>query len=261
MSTGVWIDSAAAIAAAVAAFYAGRSAKISSKQLSEQNLQNRKLNRPRLVPYNVQLKTKVPFIHSDWQTQPDDNLKLFVSPSMSRFSIPLLNVSSYLAINVSYSFKLEGGVDSVQPYSNSDNNIAISFPDSSIRQIQPDSFSFKLTSMNDLAFLRQNINVIVDSCTNYLSIVEPNQTEKVFLPHYFIILNNIFFDDQEKFPRPTLILSLKYRDQYNNKIEDLYRVRVSKKQLQIIRSSMDYDYIESWIEFEFIKTSYVITNE
>lgn len=103
--------------------------------------------------------------------------------------------------------------------------------------------------------------------SNYLSIIQPNHTDQIFIPHYFVILNNIFLEgfinNVEPFARPNLILSLNYRDQYNNEIEDLYKMRLSKKQIRIRRSTIDTepDYVEAWLDFKFMKTSYIETNE
>lgn len=126
-----WIKSTVEILAAGgtlwAAISAKQSASTSSRQLSEQISQNQKLNRPRLVPYNIKLETEIPFVLSDWQTSPEDPLERIATPSISRFFIPVINVSSYLAFDIRYSFQLESGIDAITPYTNSDESIKIFF--------------------------------------------------------------------------------------------------------------------------------------
>lgn len=265
-----WIKSIVEILAAAgtlwAAISAKQSASTSSKQLSEQLSQNRKLNRPRLVPHNIKLKTEIPYVLSDWATETNNIEQRIVTSSISRFSIPVLNVSSYLAIDVKYSFKLEFGIDAITPYTNSDESICIYFLDENIRQLEKEVFTFNLKAYDSSVFKRQFMSIPVAPYSDYLSIVQPSKTEQVFIPQYFVILNNIYLkgynENGEPFSRPSLILSLKYRDQYNNEIEDLYRMRLSTKQINLKRYyDVKPDTVEAWIDFKFLKTSYVVTNE
>lgn len=264
-----WIKSTVEILAAAgtlwAAISAKQSASTSSKQLLEQLSQNRKLNRPRLVPHNIKLKSEIPYVLSDWATETNNAEQRIVTSSTSRFSIPVLNVSSYLAIDVKYSFKLEFGIDAITPYSNSDESIRIYFSDENTRQLGKDVFTFNLKACDSTVFQRQFMSIPVAPYSDYLPIVQPSRTEQVFIPQYFVILNNIFLEgyneNVEPFARPSLILSLQYRDQYNNEIEDLYKMRLSTKQITLRRNNDRADYVEAWIDFKFLKTSYVVTNE
>lgn len=272
----IWIDyitlvvtSAGSIGTAVAALQAKRSADVSAQQFREQTNQHYKMHRPRLVPSNTQLKTQLPFLICDWQNEFDSSQRRFIQSyknlEISRFFIPVLNVSSVSAVNVTYSFELEGGIDSIQPYSNNDESIHLYFADNSVRQNTTDQFSFELETSIESIFVMTSSSVLVTPSLSHLSNIQPNQVEKIYLPFYFVLLNNIYlhglFNNNEKpFPRPKLILSMKYRDPYNNKIEDIYRIQLSEKQIQTSNED-NINYVEAWLSLEFIDTSYLVTNK
>lgn len=245
----------ASIATAIAAFQAKRSADISANQFKEQTAQHYKANRPRLIPSNTLLKTKIPYVLADWDTSPEDSSISITDQSLSRFSVPLINISSHFATDIYYKFELFGGTNSITEYQNDTNDIRISFQDNSVRQLEDQAFSFSLFSTNNPILDERNTNIIVGSISNALSMVKPNEEANLYLPHYFVILNNIFFDsygmeNQNRFPRPKLVLDISYKDQYFNSISEKYHVQVSTNQI-VSRHDPDPN-VEARIVFELL---------
>lgn len=255
MAFSVWIDSAAAIAAAVAAGFAGWSATISLKQFNAQVKEKEESERPRLLPINTNISIEVKSILTDW-----DLNKRNLTPIKEKFvrsPINMINTGKSFAVNIEYRFRLLNNTDEFNNFDD-ENGYSLNFIKSKNNFFTisaKDNFEHKLYS-DDENYVLNNQDVRVDMNTiqyhRYHPLLKSEESTVLFIPHYFVVLTNHFIiqysmlnDDDVELPR--LLLRLKYNDQHQNEYVDIYEMTSSKKQMR-----MNDLYYEGWIDFQLI---------
>lgn len=253
MAFSVWIDSAAAIAAAVAAGFAGWSATVSNKQFEAQKREKEESERPRLLPVNKNISVEVASIFTDW-----DLNKINLTPIKDKFvkaPIEMINTGKSFAVNIEYSYRL---LDNSSEFKDFDDEYSIKFIKShdGILTISAKSAFENIyyrTDGNDVfknTNVRKDMNVI--PYLRYHPLLKSEESAFLLVPNYFVVLTNHYIfqhsrlnEDGIKLPR--LSLRIKYSDQLQNEYVDIYEMIASTKQIQ----TNDKRY-EGWIDFHLL---------
>lgn len=249
------IEISSAIGAVWAAIAAQKSAKTSAKQLNTQIKEQEKVERPRIVPLNKQLSVEIPFPLVDWSRDDQDRLNSFVGYSkFSEFTIPVINTGKSFALNVGYCYEIEGGINAIEDKTY--DNHSIIGPSAEERMQDLDQFEFSIKATNPRQSPRRWSMFIAEvvSYISYIPIVQSNETEQLQIPSYFVALSNVYLlncwdKDENELINPKLILTIFYKDQFNNEHEDKFRMRLGNQM------SLKNSITKSWIEFEPIKQS------
>lgn len=254
-----------ALAAVGATFAAWRSADTSSKQLNTQIEQQSKISRPRLVPLNTVIHTKIVTVLDDWVPKNEEiavkeQEPLFLSQnhSFSTFPIDVVNMGTSFAINVSYHYELEGGMDALEEYDYKGKKLL--FDDSSMIQLNPIDFDMIL-SQDYKGNLREPtfkfITLRIRRIKRFISYIKGGEKSSFLIPTYFVAVSNLFLkhrngDPNEKIiKRPKLVLKISYEDQYNEKYTDTYKMQLAKAPLR--RAGFEREEVYAWIFFEFVE--------
>lgn len=245
----------AAIATSSAAKSAKNSAQTSAKQLKTQIEGEAKIERPRLVPLNEKVSTRIYHIFSDWDIESNKRHSNFTAnDSISRFSIPIINTGKSFAIDIRYSFFYYGGINGFNDYSNEE--IILKLKNPQLKQIDAKSFEFHASHLRHSMIDEVTSTQLIDTKQKieYISLIESHQLNQINLPKYFIVLCNAYLLKNEFIEQnmnlPTLKLLIKYKDQYNTVHKDTYIMRLSKKSIIRDKSTNHFDL---WIDFDFVK--------
>ncbi|WP_026829789.1 hypothetical protein [Exiguobacterium antarcticum] len=253
MQVSDWIDSGAAIAAAIAAVFAGWSATISLNQFKAQTKEKEESDRPRLLPVNKNITVEVESIFTDW-----DLNKPNLTPIKDKFvkaPIEMINTGKSFAVNIEYSFRL---LDDISDFEDFDEDYTLKF-------IKSDAgiFTIHANDTFEHIFYRENGKDVIENrgvnkdmntipYTRYHSLLKSEESTFLLVPNYFVVLTNHFVlqysmlnENIVKLPR--LSLRLKYSDQHQNEYVDIYEMVSSKKHIQMIDSKY-----EGWIDFQLI---------
>jgi len=249
------IEISSAVGAVWAAIAAQKSAKTSARQLNTQIKEQEKVERPRIVPLNKQILVEIPFPLVDWSRDAQDELNLFVGYSkFSEFTIPVINTGKSFALNVGYYYELEGGIDAIKD-KDYDNHSIIG-PSAEERMQDLDQFEFNIRAIDSRPSPIRWIRFIAEvvSYISYVPIVQSNATEQIQIPSYFVALSNVYLlncwdEEDSELINPKLILTIFYKDQFNNEHEDKFRMRLGNQK------SLKDSITKAWIEFEPIKQS------
>lgn len=250
---------------AIAARAAWKSAKVSAQQLTDQKEDQMKTERPRLVPLNQFVSPHPKEILSDWKTSTEiDYTFTDFYTNFSNVKIPIINTGKSFAIDINYSFSLEGGIEAIKTYSSEKTKISISrFPEeeAKIRMLQTDSFNIQVYDF-DSDHARKDDNRVKTSFFHiapykrHISLIKTNETDELYIPNYFVVLCNIYLQEYDyiekhnELIRPKIRLNIQYKDQYNEIHTDQYMMELSTKQFE----GRNYSYpFEAWIDFIFIK--------
>lgn len=244
----------AAFRTATAAKAASKSAELSSIQLKEQKEERERVERPRLVPLNHKLSTKIPSIFSDWETEEDKNaITMRLLDKFSRFTIPVINTGKSFAIDVKYAFNFKDGIHSFEDYSGGGLQAMLDKPE--LKQLESvRRFSFWATETNEAD--REEFETKLVDATGFvrsIPLVESGKIEQLEIPLYFIVLSNIFlkryFSQSPNIKHPTLLLEIRYRDQYQTLHADDYLMRVGTKPIKF--NNPQYT---TGVEFKFVRS-------
>lgn len=253
MAFSVWIDSAAAIAAAVAAGFAGWSAKVSNNQFEAQKKEKEESERPRLLPVNKNISVKVASIFTDW-----DLNKPNLTPIKDKFvkaPIEIINTGKSFAVNIEYSYRL---LDNISEFKNFDNEYSIKFIKSQNNNVTISA----IDEFENIYFRDDGKKVIKNTglrgdlrvfpYLRYHPLLKSEESTFLLVPNYFVLLTNHYIiqhsmlnEDGIKLPR--LSLRLKYHDQLQNEYVDIYEMVASTKQIQTNKQRY-----EGWIDFQLV---------
>lgn len=252
MQVSDWIDSGAAIAAAIAAIFAGWSATISLNQFKAQTKEKEESDRPRLLPVNKNIIIEAESIFTDWDLD-----KPNLTPIKDKFvkaPIEMINTGKSFAVNIEYSFRL---LDNINDFNNFDEDYTLNF-------IRSDNNFLTLSAKGTFESIlyRENEDIIKNTnirrdmnmipYVRYHPLLKSEEATLLLIPNYFVVLTNHFIiqyfrlnDDVVKLPR--LSLRLKYSDHHQNEYVDIYEMVASTKQIQ----TTDLKY-EGWIDFQLM---------
>lgn len=253
-----WIKSIVEIAAAVGTLWAANSARqsaqTSAKQLNSQIKEQEKIERPRLFPLNKELSSEVPLPLADWVKDENNKIKLLIGKSkFSDFTLPIINTGKSFAIDVRYSYEIEGGIHAIDDKDY--DNHAIIGPSSEEKLQDAEFFSFTVKAI-DSRYSPERVNWLIADVVpyfRYIPIVQSNEIKQIQIPSYFVALSNIYlincwYHNDSDLIRPKLILTIYYKDQYNNEHIDYFRMQLSNRQM-----SFKGSIVEAWIDFEQIE--------
>lgn len=234
-----------------AALSARKSAQISSKQLKTQIEEKKQVDRPRLVPLNHMISTEISSYFTDWQTNEDGTIQKFEeSKNLSRFFVPLINTGNTHAFDVRCSFKLKQGIYALRKNFESERVILNRPIDDSTQD--EDYFEFEVISTipNNQRIIDQQ-KVRVESSTQFFPLIQNDKSSKIYMPKFFIILNNIYLKEYLNppvtFHRHEVILTIHYKDQIENEHSDKYLMVLSNKQI-----SYNESIFNTWIDFKYM---------
>lgn len=247
------IEISSAVGAVWAAIAAQKSAKTSARQLNTQIKEQEKVERPRIVPLNKQILAEIPFPLVDWSRDAQDELNLFVGYSkFSEFTIPVINTGKSFALNVGYCYEIEGGIHAIEDKTYDDHSII--GPSAEDRMQNLDHFEFNIKASDFRPSYERWTNFIAEVVPyiSYIPIVQSNETEQIQIPSYFVALSNVYLlncwdKDESELINPKLILTIFYKDQFNNEHQDKFRMRLGNQ------ISLKDSITKAWIEFEQIK--------
>ena len=251
-----WIKDAFQIGGTIgtlwAALSARKSAQISTTQLETQIEEKKQVDRPRLVPLNHRVSLELHSIFSDWKVEETDSKFTFKNKhKMSRFHVPLINTGNTHAFDISYSFKLLGGIDSFQEHE--DNSLSLSLANPDLKQLGVENFNFVAIEYppgNPTVYTKQEVEVI--PYPQFIPLIQNNKNGEMHLPKFFIILSNIHLEEHwlqgPSINRPEAIVTIKYKDQLNVEHVDKYLMSLSKKQI-----STHGPEVNTWVDFQYIK--------
>lgn len=252
-----WIKNTVEIIAAGgtlwAAISARQSAKTSSKQLETQNKQQEKVERPRLIPLDKQFISEIPFPLVDWSRDDNGNLNTIEGYSkFSEFTIPLINTGKSFALNVRYHYQIEGGIDAIENKNYDDHSIIGPSVEERIQNLDSFEFRIRATDSRSSPGSRSTFYAEVVAFIENVPIVQSNETVQLKIPSYFVALSNVYLinnwdTEEHELINPKLILTIFYKDQYNNDHEEKFRMQLGKGIKQVGNIT------EAWIEFEQIK--------
>ncbi|UKS54852.1 hypothetical protein [Exiguobacterium acetylicum] len=264
------IEISSAIGAVWAAVAARKSASVSSKQLEQQIIQQEKIDLPRLVPLNTFIQTEVIKMNSDWKkidsTLINNNVEKEQTPvkelrlkeKFSSYPLPLINTGKMFALDVKYNYVLEGGRDSITEYSFDKIKLKVLDPEKG--QLESDEFRFffyqDYQGYNSNQSIENQI-ITVKPYVRYIPIIKSEETVDLLIPSYFVLLSNIYIKSnwihqRKSMKRPCLILTIMYTDQFYQVHTLVYRMALSLKQLRT--KGFETEYIETWVDFELIKS-------
>lgn len=238
-----------------AAISARKSAQTSAKQLESQIKDQEKLERPRLVPLNKEILVEIPHPLVDWSTNKENELNIIKGKSRySEFTVPIINTGKSFAINTKYCYEIEGGIHAIDSKSYKDHSII--GPDPDELMLESEHFHFRVSAKD----LRPSYNkwylfmAEVIPYLNSVPIVQSNSIEQLQIPSYFVALSNIYLlnfwhKEDSELIQPKLILTIYYKDQYNNEHMDKFRMQLGN---QINHKNSK---VRAWIEFEQIEFS------
>lgn len=246
-----FLELLAAFGTLLAALSARKSAKISNIQLNNQIEEKRRIDRPRLVPLNHVISTEISSFFTDWQTNEDREIRKFEEDNkMSRFYVPLINTGNTHAFDVRCSFKLQRGIYAFQENYESE-RVKLERPDGSSTQDE-DYFEFNVTTIFPGYNQRNETqNVKVESCTQFFPLIQNDKSSKIYMPKFFIILNNIYLKEYLNppvtFHKYKVILTIHYKDQIETEHTDRYLMVLSNKQI-----SYNESIFNTWIDFKYM---------
>lgn len=240
--------------AAIAAIAAAASAGISLWQFNAQINKQKEQERPRLVPLNQELYLSRSEEYIDmsltyeWKLSPDDKRPTSKkSDVLSQFSFPIVNTGKTFAIKVRVTYLLENGIDVVKDIDNDVVKFAIKNPE--LKQLDVDAFSFDIKEQKNLSpkgdFIENDF--VVTPSEFRVPLIKSNEIERVRLPIYFMVLNNLYLENHQNV-KPTLRLGIEYEDDAHEKHEDFYRVELQKH-----KPNPNFDHEDYWLDFIKIK--------
>lgn len=259
-----WVDAATLLVTFGAAWYtasaaraAKQSAKVSTDQFETQVKEQKRLERPRLVPLNHKVIQKPDRILRGWSNDESKKASFLAGKGgFSDYAIPIINAGNSFAIDVKYCFEFEDGIEAIKPAKF--DGITISEPEYMEEYGENKFFKFTVTegpASDRDSFYSPVANFFYGESVSYwryISIIRSKEEEQIVLPAYFIVLSNIFLlkgigKEEHESLRPNLLMTILYKDQYNEEHVDVYRMRLSDKHITSNGSAL-----ETWIDFEFI---------
>jgi len=241
---------------AIAAVAAAWSAWISRSQFKNQIARQSEQERPRIIPLNedVYLNKSSEYVDMhlvyDWKLSPYDKhpyTKFF--DFFSAFNFPIVNTGKSPALKINITYFLENGIDSINNIENDIVTVKINNPE--LKQLKTDVFSFDIKEQKTLSPKGDSINhnFIVTPSNFRVPLIKSGEIERIRLPFYFIVLNNLYIDKHHK-SKPKLRLNIEYEDEYHEIHKDLYRVELLSH-----KPNPNFDREEYWLNFTRLNIS------
>lgn len=247
----------AAIKTAHAAEAARKSADISADEFKTQITEKERIERPRLVPLSHYVAPHPTDILSDWKTSTViDNTFTEFKTEFSNTKIPIINTGTSYALDVKYSFQLMGHLNNeIKGYNSEKVHLVVDDLNPSENEIKIKVFDFDTQYRDSVYGEIHHKEFEVTNYERYISLIQSNQTEELYIPSFFVVLCNLYSKEYSKIissenevmKRPRLRLIITYKDQYENEVLDDYIMELSERQFK----GNDYNYrLDTWIEFK-----------
>lgn len=237
------LSSGGIIFSAVAAIAASRSASISSKQLNTQIKEQELAVRPQLIPLseNIGVNLSKKKIFKDWHNssnKPEYDIPISSHLIDSKCTFQVINTGKSLALDATFLFEIEGGIEYFSNYEI--DSLKITIPDGNKKQLVLSNFDIRIENEAESSVSHRKIKVY--SYDQFFPIVQSNESIKINIKSYFILLNNIYLSTYNKktiptFNRPRLIMTIHYKNQNHTNYSEKYAMELDKQSVSSIASN------------------------
>jgi len=238
------IEVITAFATTGATFFAWRTTVSNKQQSKEQNEEQHRIERPRLIPLNKDVYLNdfrpTPSWNSFEEVYYDD---VYRQDEVDSFYFSLINTGKSFALKVEVSFELIGGITAIDEVN--DANFYVNIDDPDLKQLNPESFTITISYFWTKDQPHSKLNYLIDLFLMRFPLVSSNDSIRIYLPGYFVTLTNFYI--LKMIPsKPRLKMKIDYIDQYHTKHSDSFIVELKQK------FHPNHEEGELYLDFKFI---------